>query len=185
MAPICLRGRQTNMGVEIERKFLLRNDSWRGKNKSIHCCQGYLSTSKERTVRVRTMGQRGYLTIKGTATRGVRAEYEYEIPFQDAREMLDTLCRHPLVEKVRHLVSYEGFTWEIDEFLGDNVGLIVAEIELDHAGQEFPNPPWIGDEVSGEARYCNSNLSQYPFREWSEIDKEGHPPPRRPRKAPL
>lgn len=155
------------MGREIERKFLLKNDKWRAEaGEAVSFRQGYLSTVKERTVRVRTRGGQGYLTIKGI-TRGVsRVEYEYEIPAAEADEMLSELCEKPLIEKNRYCVKREGLTFEIDEFFGDNQGLVLAEVELESEDQSFTVPDWLGEEVSADPRYFNSNLTKHPFREW-------------------
>ena len=154
------------MGVEIEKKFLLANDGWRGFDAGRLYRQGYLNSEKGRTVRVRTVAGCGYLTIKGPAVAGVRAEYEYEIPFADAVEMLETLCLHPLIEKRRYHVVFTGFVWEIDEFFADNAGLIMAEIELSAPDQRFEKPPWIGQEVTGDPRYTNAALSRTPYSSW-------------------
>ncbi|MDP7100613.1 MAG: CYTH domain-containing protein [Rhodospirillales bacterium] len=154
------------MAQEIERKFLITGEAWRELAKGTAYRQGYLSTVKERTVRVRTIDDKGFLTIKGITVGATRAEYEYEIPAGDANEMLDDLCEQPIIEKKRYKVPLDGFIWEIDEFGGVNEGLIVAEIELESEDQEFNKPDWIGDEVSGDPRYFNSNLIANPFTTW-------------------
>jgi CYTH domain-containing protein len=154
------------MAHEIERKFLITGEAWRELAKGTAYRQGYLSTVKERTVRVRTIDDKGFLTIKGITVGATRAEYEYEIPAGDANEMLDDLCEQPIIEKKRYKVPLDGFIWEIDEFGGVNEGLIVAEIELESEDQEFNKPDWIGDEVSGDPRYFNSNLIANPFTTW-------------------
>lgn len=154
------------MGQEIEKKFLLKNDNWKGRVEGIRYRQGYLNVQKGCTVRVRTMGPKGVITIKGPAVNGVRPEYEYEIPVTDANEMLDQLCRQPLIEKVRYKIPYEGFIWEVDEFFGLNQGLVVAEIELEAVGQEFTIPEWIGNEVTDDPKYYNANLVLNPYRNW-------------------
>jgi len=154
------------MGKEIERKYLVKGDSWRALATGTVYRQGYLSTVKERTVRVRTINDTGFLTIKGI-TRGVsRLEFEYEIPEADARQLLDELCEKPLVEKSRYKINYAGLTWEVDEFAGANEGLIVAEVELESEGQQIDLPEWIGEEVSGDPRYFNSNLIAHPYTRW-------------------
>ena len=154
------------MAQEIERKFLLASDKWRSGAEGRQYRQGYLSTDKARTVRVRIVGERGLLTIKGL-TRGIsRLEFEYDIPLEDATRLLDELCHRPLIEKTRYVVTHGGLTWEIDEFHGDNAGLIVAEVELASEDQEIKLPEWVGAEVSGDARYYNSNLAQHPFSKW-------------------
>ncbi len=154
------------MAIEIERKFLLCNDSWRQGARGRHYRQGYIMTGRGVTVRVRTVEDRGFLTIKGKSRGMARAEYEYPIPVADAREMLETLCTGPLIEKTRYLVEYRGFTWEIDEFAGENQGLLVAEIELSSEDQDFPRPPWLGREVTGDRRYFNASLVQDPYKNW-------------------
>ena len=163
------------MPTEIERKFLVRGDEWRTDHPKRYR-QGYLTRDRERSVRVRLIedeaGERGFLTIKGVSRGAARAEYEYAIPPADAREMLDSLCLHPLIEKDRHRVNYGGLLWEIDEFFGDNAGLIVAEVELKSENQEVPLPPWIDREVTGNPSYFNANLSSHPYSEWSEAEKK-------------
>ena len=128
--------------------------------------QGYLNRDKERTVRVRTIGEKGFLTIKGISKGPVRAEYEYEIPHGDARRMLRELCEPPLIDKRRYRIPYENAVWEVDVFSGENRGLILAEIELDDENQSLAMPPWVGEEVTGDPRYHNSNLVTHPFTKW-------------------
>ncbi len=152
------------MALEIERKFLVVDDEWRAAP-AVYFCQGYLNRTKERTVRIRVAGERGYITIKGATTGASRAEFEYEIPLADAKQLL-ALCDGPLIEKYRRKISYEGMLWEVDEFLGDNQGLVVAEIELESESQPFSKPDWAGVEVTADARYYNSNLSVHPFSKW-------------------
>jgi adenylate cyclase len=154
------------MPKEIERKFLLKNDSWRSHDSGKRFRQGYLSTVKERTVRVRTAGDKAFLTIKGISVGASRSEYEYEIPMVDANEMLDQLCERPLIEKTRYRISHVGLVWEVDEFEGENRGLITAEVELKEEHQSVTLPDWIGQEVNGEARYFNSSLVAKPFTTW-------------------
>ena len=154
------------MGKEIERKFLVRGDSWRAGAHGKRYRQGYLSTVKERTVRVRVAGDQGYITIKGITVGAARAEYEYEIPLADANQMLDTLCERPIVEKTRYRLPQDNIVWEIDEFEGDNRGLIVAEVELKDEHQSYPKPDWLGEEVTGDPRYFNANLVAKPFTTW-------------------
>ncbi len=154
------------MAKEIERKFLVKNDEWRGQAAGKRYRQGYLSTVKERTVRVRTAGEKGFLTIKGITVGASRPEYEYEIPVGDADEMLDGLCEKPLIEKTRYRIPDAGLTWEVDEFEGDNAGLITAEVELKDENQSVSLPAWIGQEVTGDPRYFNANLVAKPFTKW-------------------
>ncbi|MCB1784765.1 MAG: CYTH domain-containing protein [Chromatiaceae bacterium] len=155
------------MGKEVERKFLLRSDAWRdGVHRSIRLVQGYLARSEGSAVRVRIDGDTAELNIKHTLDGIDRLEFEYPIPLDDAREMLEQVAMRPLIEKTRHLVEYAGHLWEIDEFFGDNAGLVVAEIELEDADEAFERPPWLGEEVSHDVRYYNSNLSKRPYRQW-------------------
>ncbi len=154
------------MGKEIERKFLIKGDDWKKNSKEVLFRQGYLSTVKERTVRVRTIDNKGFLTIKGITVGATRAEYEYEISVSDANEMLDSLCEKPIIEKTRTKIEYKGLIWEIDKFFGENEGLIVAEVELVSEDQKPAIPEWIGEEVTGDPRYFNSNLIKNPFKNW-------------------
>lgn len=154
------------MAVEIERKFLVKDSSWMEGAKGKLYCQGYLVREKERTVRVRRVEDRAFLTVKGQSDGPSRLEYEYEIPVADGQELLDNLCQQPLIEKVRYLVFYAEMVWEVDEFRGANKGLVVAEIELSSAEQKFEKPSWLGDEVTGDTRYYNSILSIKPFSAW-------------------
>ncbi|MGA7883367.1 MAG: CYTH domain-containing protein [Terrimicrobiaceae bacterium] len=154
------------MGNEIERKFLVSDDTWRGGSPGCPYVQGYLSRDPGRVVRVRQAGDRAYITIKGVSQGARRPEFEYPIPLSDA-EALMTLCLRPLIEKVRYVVEYHGKRWEVDEFHGDNKGLILAEIELAREDEPFDLPPWIGQEVSQDARYYNANLVEHPFTQWN------------------
>ena len=154
------------MANEIERKFLVRSDAWRADARSEPFRQGYLSTQPGRTARVRVAGTRGYITIKGERHGLTRLEFEYEIPVSDAEQMLDALCEKPLIEKTRHWVEHKSMVWEIDEFWGENAGLVVAEIELARADQQIELPDWVGEEVTEDARYYNSNLIKHPFKTW-------------------
>ena len=154
------------MSLEIERKFLVKGEGWRAHGAGLPYRQGYLSTVPERSVRVRLVRDKGYLTIKGAATGATRAEYEYIIPADEASEMLDKLCERPLIEKIRYRVEHHGLTWEIDEFDGDNTGLIVAEVELEEEDQAIMLPDWVGKEVTGDPRYYNASLIADPFTSW-------------------
>ena len=154
------------MGTEIERKFLVISDSWRKEAAGTRYQQGYLCAVKERTVRVRAAGEKAFLTIKGKSQGISRSEYEYEIPLADARELLDTLCERPLIEKTRYKIKVERHTWEIDVFEGENQGLIVAEIELKSEDEPFARPDWVGAEVTSDTRYFNANLIKLPFSRW-------------------
>ncbi len=154
------------MGIEIERKFLVRDSSWRALARGVSYRQGYLSHEKERTVRVRAAGGKGVITIKGITTGATRAEFEYEIPLADAEYMLSTLCEKPVIEKTRYKISFGGQIWEVDEFSGDNQGLIFAEVELSSEDQQLELPAWVGDEVTSDPRYYNANLVRNPFKNW-------------------
>ncbi len=154
------------MATEIERKFLLANDGWRAGAVGRRYRQGYLSTDKARTVRVRAIDEEAYLTIKG-ATEGLsRLEFEYPIPAADAEALLEQLCEQPIIDKTRYRISHGAHVWEVDEFHGANAGLIVAEIELGSEDEAFERPEWIGEEVSGDPRYFNSNLIAHPYSDW-------------------
>ena len=156
------------MGVEIERKFLVVGEAWRAFGTPRLLRQGYLSLDPERTVRVRIEGEEATLTIKGKSRGATRGEWEYPIPVQEAAQLLDTLCHQPLVEKIRHRVNAGPHTWEVDEFLGANAGLVVAEIELSLESEAFDKPDWIGMEVTHDKRYFNSNLIRNPYSVWKD-----------------
>jgi len=155
------------MGIEIERKFLVTNDSWReAAGPGMPIKQGYLVGGKDASVRVRLQGETANLNIK-SATLGVRRqEFEYAIPLADAEILLNTLCHRPIIEKVRYLVPYGNKHWEVDVFEGDNAGLIVAELELQDETEQYESPPWLGEEVSHDPRYYNTCLSQHPYKDW-------------------
>jgi len=152
------------MAIEIERKFLVAGEGWR-QAAPLRICQGYLNRDADRTVRVRIAGERAYLTIKGRTKTIARPEFEYEIPVVDAEQLLE-LCERPILEKHRHVLVHAGSRWEVDEFHGDNEGLIVAEIELEREDQTFERPSWLHTEVTHDPRYFNSNLSARPYRTW-------------------
>ncbi|MGI9304396.1 MAG: CYTH domain-containing protein [Gammaproteobacteria bacterium] len=155
------------MPLEIERKFLVNGDAWRRQaGRKAHFRQGYLAGGAGGSVRVRVVADKATLNIK-SATVGVeRLEFEYPIPIAEGRQILDSLCMRPLIEKTRYFVDYAGKTWEVDEFEGDNAGLIVAEIELTQAHEAFELPAWAGEEVSYDARYYNSSLVKNPYGSW-------------------
>ena len=153
------------MNIEIERKFLLKNDNWREGAVGVHYKQAYLNEKGDNTVRVRIEGDKAKLTIKGKSSNISRLEFEYDIPMEDA-EALFSLAKMPIVEKYRYKIMYAGNCWEVDEFLGLNRGLVVAEIELESETQPFEKPEWIGMEVSGDKRYTNANLARKPYCEW-------------------
>ncbi len=154
------------MGVEIERKFLLAGDGWRALGHPVLLRQGYLSSQRERVVRVRIEGGQAMLTIKGQSVGASRGEWEYPIPLHDAAELLDTLCEQPLIEKYRTRVKVGAHVWEVDEFLGANQGLMVAEIELQSEDEPFDKPEWVGQEVTDDERYFNSSLIRNPYTRW-------------------
>lgn len=153
------------MAIEIERKFLVANDSWRDGSQGVRISQGYLSQDPDRTVRVRIGGENAWLTIKGRTQGITRAEFEYGIPVDEARELL-ALCLPAVIDKTRHRVCFGGHEWEIDVFHGDNDGLVIAEVELAEEAISPELPPWIGDEVSADARYFNSCLAARPYATW-------------------
>ena len=153
------------MGVEIERKFKVK-EHFRPTGVGIEMAQGYLSRDPRRTVRIRIAGIQGFLTIKGETCGATRSEYEYEIPAEEARELL-ALCDTPLVEKTRYVEMLCGKRWEVDIFHGANEGLRVAEIELAAEAETFALPEWVGDEVTGERRYYNAALIAHPYSAWS------------------
>ena len=157
------------MGIEIERKFRLVDDSWRERvRQKTLLRQGYIANTRRASVRVRLAGDAGSLSVKAMTPGLSRAEYEAAIPAAAANEMLDRLCEGPLIEKWRHIVIYQGSEWEIDEFLGENGGLVIAELELESEDAQFARPPWLGVEVTHDERYYNFRLSERPFRHWPE-----------------
>lgn len=155
------------MAKEIERKFLLRNDNWREHSGAgVKYVQGYLLGAEQASVRVRIQGEAAFINIK-SATLGIeRLEFEYAIPLVDAEQILEQLCEKPLICKTRYKIPQGELCWEIDEFVGENQGLIVAEIELQDADQDFPKPDWLGEEVSDDTRYYNVCLVKHPYSQW-------------------
>jgi Uncharacterized protein conserved in bacteria len=156
------------MAVEIERKFLVSRDFGGAVARVDRIVQGYLCASAGKTVRVRIYGDKAFLTIKGASDRGgiARSEFEYEIPVADAEALLP-LCESGVIDKIRHLIPFQGHTWEVDVFRGLNAGLILAEIELTSEDEPFERPDWLGEEVTGDTRYYNAMLSQNPYTTWS------------------
>lgn len=152
------------MAVEIERKFRVTGDAWRNDSGVLYR-QGYLNRDKMRTVRIRIAGDAAFLTIKGKSTGATRAEFEYPVPMDDAQALL-ALCDGPLIQKTRYIVLHAGHRWEVDEFAGDNAGLVLAELELSAEDEAFVRPAWLGEEVTHDARYFNSNLATQPFCTW-------------------
>ncbi len=157
------------MGREIERKFLVNSDHWRSPaTTGVVFRQGYLSLDPHRSVRVRLAGETGSLNIKGKISVLSRHEFEYTISAKDAHELLDTLCIQPLIVKTRYRLTHSGRIWEIDEFSGDNAGLIIAEVEIESEDQRFDTPEWLGKEVSDDPRYLNINLVKRPYSRWPQ-----------------
>jgi adenylate cyclase len=162
------------MPVEIERKFLVDGDAWRALvRRREYFAQGYLATSERCSVRVRVGDGRAWLNLKGRLQGATRLEYEYEVPVAAANEMLDQLCALGRVDKWRHWVPHAGHEWEVDEFLGDNAGLVVAELELADEAESFVRPSWLGPEVTEDLRYLNTNLAIQPYRGWPEAAEAG------------
>ena len=155
------------MPVEVERKFLVPG-AWPRPAAGQWVRQGYLSTEDAVTVRVRRVGRRGFLTVKGGAAGVVRDEFEYEIPVDHADEMLSRLCRPLPIEKTRFAVVHAGHLWEVDLFEGDNAGLVLAEVELARPDEPLDLPPWVGREVTDDIRYRNAYLARHPYRTWPE-----------------
>jgi adenylate cyclase len=155
------------MGIEIERKFLLLNDSWRDDvYDSVRIVQGYLANTDRGSMRVRTHGDQANLNVKSMIIGISRSEFEYPIPVSDAEDMLKNICKRPMIEKTRHYIKQDLHTWEIDVFEAGNKGLVVAEIELSDTEEEFIRPPWLGDEVSHDEKYYNVSLVKHPFKDW-------------------
>lgn len=155
------------MGIEIEKKFLLCNDTWRKyADAGTAFKQGYLVGSEKSSVRVRIEGNKANINIKSATLSITRQEFEYPIPLKDAQELLTSLCEKPLIKKIRYHLIQDNHVWEIDVFDGDNAGLVVAEIELADEAEEFYRPDWLGEEVSGDTRYYNVNLAKHPFCDW-------------------
>ncbi|MCC0178630.1 CYTH domain-containing protein [Waterburya agarophytonicola K14] len=164
------------MGIEIERKYLVKKAEWRSHKEKLNqnvlalgikYYQGYLPTSNETTVRIRIIGEHSYLTIKSKTTGHTRAEFEYPIPLEDGQQILENLCLRPIIEKVRYQVNYGGLIWEVDEFFGENQGLIIAEVELENETQNIDIPSWIEREVN-DKKYFNSSLIKYPYNQWQD-----------------
>lgn len=155
------------MGLEIERKFLVINDQWKDSVISESVLkQGYLSLQANATVRVRVDGHQAFLTVKSATTGISRAEFEYSIPVTDAESMLQQIAEKPFVDKIRYKVKCGDHVWDLDLFHGANLGLVVAEVELDHEQESFEMPAWAGQEVSSDSRYRNTNLVSHPFNQW-------------------
>lgn len=154
------------MSKEIERKFLVKNDEWKKLGKTEFYQQAYLVIENSKTIRIRTIGNTAFLTIKSSAINFSRDEFEYQIPIEDAKYMIENICEKPAIEKYRTKIEINDCIWEIDEFVGENEGLIVAEVELKSENQKIDLPDWIGQEVTGDHRYNNSYLVKHPFKDW-------------------
>lgn len=154
------------MAKEIERKFLVKNNSYKSQSTAHHIVQGYICSEENRVVRVRIYDEQAFITIKNKTIGFSRDEFEYSIPIGDAQQMLETTCEKPIIDKVRFVMPFAGFKWEIDEFCRENEGLIIAEIELPDENTSFKIPDFIGSEVTGDARYYNANLYKHPFKTW-------------------
>jgi adenylate cyclase len=155
------------MPLEIERKFLVDSRKWNPTDQGTQLVQAYLSIDPNPTVRIRIAGEKAFLTIKGRSETISRPEFEYEIPVNEALDMMKLAISHP-IEKIRYEIMHEGFLWEVDVFSGKNNGLVIAELELESENQVFPWPEWLLSEVSGDRRYFNSYLSEHPFQEWAD-----------------
>ena len=156
------------MVIEIERKFLVLNDLYKTLSKPLHCIQGYISSAP--LTRVRIIADTAFITIKGINSGIRRSEYEYEISIDDAKNLLSEFCTEPIIEKNRYKIIINNTLWEVDEFLKDNLGLVVAEVELSHEDDLFDKPDWIGKEISEQERYFNHNLTKYPFTKWDDCN---------------
>lgn len=156
------------MAVEIERKFLVTGTEYRA-GRAERIVQGYICSTAEKVVRVRKKGDEAFLTLKDATVGFARHEFEYRIPAPDAEVMLTEMCEQPLIDKTRWTLDHEGHLWEVDEFHGDNQGLVVAEIELENADETFTLPPWVGQEVTGDAKYYNARLYTHPYKNWENI----------------
>lgn len=163
------------MATEIERKFLVSGGSWRAGATGTQIRQGYIHAGADRSVRVRIAGEQAYLTLKQAGSGFTRHEYEYGIPLADAQEMLASMCGGRLVEKTRYALTVGGRQWVVDEFAGDNEGLVMAEIELDREDEPFERPPWAGSEVTAQPRYFNASLIDRPYCRWTAVEKGGGP----------
>ncbi|XTZ20279.1 MAG: CYTH domain-containing protein [cyanobacterium endosymbiont of Rhopalodia fuxianensis] len=154
------------MVIEIERKFLVKGDIWRSWGQGKIYRQGYILTQNETTVRVRIVEDCAFLTFKGKTKEFSREEFEYSIPLEDAEIMLKNLCDHPLIQKIRYRIHLGNLVWEVDEFQGENEGLILAEVELSSEDQYFELPAWIGEEITQDLRFYNVNLAKHPYLIW-------------------
>ena len=160
------------MAIEIERKFLVTSDEYKDLVKPLYCKQGYFNNHSEPIIRVRIMDKKAYLTLKGKNKGLERLEFEYDIPIEDAEELLSNFCSESIIEKKRYIIPYKNKIWEVDEFLGNNHGLIIAEVELLSENDVFIKPKWIGKEVSHKHKYSNYQLSNHPYSKWNKIENK-------------
>ena len=158
------------MKKEIERKFIVLDESYKTLGDYKHCIQGYIPSREEPLIRIRTIGKKSFITIKSDVNGITRIEYEYQIPNEDAKDLLELFCKHSIVEKNRYLIHYKSTLWEVDEFLGDNAGLVVAEVELISEDQSYESPNWLGEEISTNKKYYNYNLAFHPYKNWDNIE---------------
>ena len=154
------------MAIEIERKFLLKSEAWREGAVPTPIRQGYIFANDAKSVRVRTLGDLGFITVKSRRANSGTNEFEYEIPLEDARELLEVACEQPIIEKTRYARTDAGHDWSIDVFKGANSGLVLAEVELGAADESVTLPDWVGEEVTGDPRYLNANLYKQPYHSW-------------------
>jgi adenylate cyclase len=157
------------MGREVERKYLVTDDRWRQRvGPGAHYRQGYLCADPQRSVRVRLAANEAALTIKGNVEGAARDEFEYPIPAADANQILERLCIKPIIEKTRYEIQFGGVKWQVDEFAGENEGLVIAEVETSKAPEEIPKPEWLGEDVTDDPRYSNVNLVKQPYSRWKQ-----------------
>lgn len=154
------------MAIEIEKKFLVKSSDWKNLGSKKFYRQGYLLISKDLTIRIRTIETSGFITIKGKKIGISRKEFEYQVPLEDALEMINNMCEKPIIEKYRTTIKINDIFWEVDEFIGDNQGLVIAEVELNDENQKIILPDWVGEEVTNDYRFTNSYLVKHPFKDW-------------------
>ena len=160
------------MKKEIERKFIVLDNSYKDLGDCECCIQGYIPSTNEPLIRIRQIGQKSFITIKSDINGITRLEYEYEIPNEDAKDLLKLFCKKTIIEKNRYQINYQSTLWEVDEFLGENSGLVIAEVELSSEDANFSKPSWIGQEVSHDTKYYNYKLIEYPYSKWNEGKNE-------------
>ena len=158
------------MKKEIERKFIILGSSYKDLGDYKHCIQGYIPSTNKPLIRIRTIGNQSFLTMKSDVNGITCLEYEYKIPNQDAKDIMELFCKQSIVEKNRYRIRYKSTLWDVDEFLGENEGLVVAEVELNSENQPYNKPDWIGQEVSTDKKYYNCNLANYPYTQWNNVE---------------